>query len=349
MKRNYVEAAYLMVSAACRAGRKAAFIVGAVAAIGGALLLTACNEDPAPDGNNGISGTFTPPDTAGLGTFVPTAGANETTIKDWISEANAKIKAAQKLVIVYESTDVYSNQTEIRSEEDRFDAAAKKYIGLWYTKTTNEEGFEHEDGNAGKKYAYSGYAGDTKTMEYVLKRPFTNADKRYRYNNDVVQDIEECTVKVEGGKILVTKKSDYDSTTYEIVLAADKRYKTVLERRSSSFGSSTQNQVFSYPAVVNAGLPNGFSESQFRDDRTSGYKSVIVKWGAPNGSDLGQNTFWAGGESIKEIEEFAPDVDGKVIDKLKVGNTEYGYNGGNYISNIPVTEGMTIEAVWRNK
>jgi uncharacterized protein (TIGR02145 family) len=48
MKRNYLKVAYLMVSAACSAGRKIAFTVGAVAAIGGAILVTACSDKDDP-------------------------------------------------------------------------------------------------------------------------------------------------------------------------------------------------------------------------------------------------------------------------------------------------------------
>jgi hypothetical protein len=205
--------------------------------------------------------------------------------------------------------------------------------------------------------------------EKELRRPSTNAEKMFMYTSDYI-DVTDYSnnIRLNGSVIVVTQTSGgsySDSTIYEVTLAADKRYKSVkrtyISWNSGSGCGSSSNRVrkvsvgersFSYSA--NPSMPSGFSASQFTD-KTGDYISAKVVWG----EGKGESTFWEEkcdysgcttslyGESIAR---YAPDVTGKVIDKFTANGTEYCASSSNcstYNYSIPVTEGMTITAVWR--
>jgi hypothetical protein len=366
MKRNYVKATHLMMSAACQAGRKVAFTIGAATAIGGAMLLTACDPDKEETPNSNPTDVFTPPDMSDRGEYTPTAadGNGETLIRN----AEAALKAAQKGAVWTKFGSGKEGDYSFTAGEDvtQWDVAAKKKKETYSVTISGASRLlflEYTDGD--KEYRYDGEKKEKE--EYELQRPSTNADKYYTYVYDYIDGRDEnnytYTYEIKDGKIVVkgTRSSD-EPVTYEVTLDKDKRYKQVTRKKKvhcNGGGYSSNGQTytcedgsdynkltdevretyFAYD-VAAFGLPSGMSASQF-PDKTGEYLSATANWGEGKGTSTvwEQKCEYYGGSSgcttslpYSEIEWYAP-FDDKVIDKIKVGGktycSDYQYGGTN--------------------
>jgi hypothetical protein len=355
MKKQNLKAALPCAASAARnivqGVKHSALALCAAAAIGGAMYITSCSQK-GDDGNGGGNGNiFDLPDNSSYGTFTPTSGADEATIKGWIHAANNALKTAPKGIIMYGVDGII-----------QWDQAAKRRLEAeLYEKTI--EGMHCAEGDKLYDYGETWVSNDKpEVMTYTLEYPPIDADKYFSGAGEII-DIDDnsngtWSFSVVGEKIVV-KKSD----EYEITLTADGRYKQVKYTHS---GDTPKNRDYYYDANVD--LPSGFSRSQFEDKR-SNYVSATINWGEGKGT----NKLWVDATDDKssiypqDIFLYAPDVAGKVIDKIEVGSKTYcrdcsctyeyepSYTeictpvgcDGNFYSSLSITAGVEIKVIWK--
>jgi hypothetical protein len=307
------------------------------------------------------------------GTYTPSANDN---LQQLIKDANASLRAARQWSITETGTE---NGTAYKYVQES-NADNKKSLVTEYEGNTIVE-FSYTEGE--QYFSYDKYESDCsyddntctyynctrrEVNEKELRRPSTNAEKWFMYNGDYIEMPSSSSsysqsYRLNGSVIVVTESSSLnsDSAIYEVTLAADKRYKSVKSTSIyySTCGSSSnrvrkvsvEERSFSYSA--NPSMPSGFNASQFTD-KTSDYISAKVVWG----EGKGESTFWEEKCDYptncttylyaSTIAEYAPDVTGKVTDKFTANGRDYcaSYTYCSGTSSIPVTEGMTITAVW---
>jgi hypothetical protein len=132
-------------------------------------------------------------------------------------------------------------------------------------------------------------------------------------------------------------------------------------------GDTPKNRDYYYDANVD--LPSGFSRSQFEDKR-SNYVSATINWGEGKGT----NKHWADATDehnsieLDFVVTYAPDVDGKEIDKIEADGKTYcrdcsctyeneppfteictpaGCDGNFYGRRLSITTGMEIKVIWK--